>query len=123
MCYKWRHEWELFQVGKGAEQGDSISGYFFVCILEISFIMISSNPNIKPINIFYHNFLYTTYADETAFFINNKNSVIELQWNWLNENAKLLEKVFWKKIKMALCGIKKRLNLENETVKVIGCHY
>ena len=41
--------------------------------------MIKSNLNIQPINIFDHDFLYTAYADDTIFFIKNKDSVIELE--------------------------------------------
>ena len=40
--------------------------------------MIKANQNIKPLNIFGQYFLYTAYADDTTFFIRNKNSVIEL---------------------------------------------
>ena len=40
--------------------------------------MIKTNQNIKPLNILGHDFLFTTFADDTTFFVRNKNSVIEL---------------------------------------------
>ena len=33
---------------------------------------------MQLVNIFDHDFLYTAYADDTTFFIKNKDSVIEL---------------------------------------------
>ena len=34
------------------------------------------NKNIKDINIFHNVFLYSTYADDTTFFVSDKVSVI-----------------------------------------------
>ena len=53
---------------KGARQSDPISIFSFVIALEIIFAMIRSNPNIKSLNIFNFNYLYTAYADDTTFF-------------------------------------------------------
>ena len=57
-----------FKLEKEARQGDTISAYLFVIALEIIFAMIKSNPNIKGLNIFNHNYLYIAYADDTTFF-------------------------------------------------------
>ena len=46
-----------FKLEKGARQGDPISAYLFIIALEIIFAMIKSNPNIKGLNIFNHNYL------------------------------------------------------------------
>ena len=48
-----------FKLEKGARQVDPISAYLFIIALEIIFAMIKSNPNIKDLNIFNHNYLYT----------------------------------------------------------------
>ena len=53
---------------KGSRYRDPISAYLFILVLEIVF----------PISIFGYDFLYTAYADDTTFFIRNKNSVIVL---------------------------------------------
>ena len=57
-----------FKLEKGARQGDPSSAYLFIIALEISFAMIKSNPNIKGLNIFNSNYLYTAYANDTTFF-------------------------------------------------------
>ena len=54
------------------------SVYLFITALEIIFTIIKSNPNIKDLNIFNYNYLYTAYADDTTFFLNDHKSVREL---------------------------------------------
>ena len=67
-----------FKMEKGARQGDLISMFLFILVLEIVFIMIKSNQNIQIINIFDHAFLYIVYADDTTCFLfKNKDSAIE----------------------------------------------
>ena len=67
-----------FKLEKGVRQGDLISAYLFITALEIIFAMIKSNTNIKGLNIFNHNCLYTSYADDTIFFQNDQKSIKEL---------------------------------------------
>ena len=55
-----------FKLEKDARQGDPISAYLFIIALEIIFAMIKSNPNIKGLNIFNHNYLYTAYTGDTV---------------------------------------------------------
>ena len=59
-----------FNLGKGACQGDPVSAYFFILPLEVIFVFIKSNENIKGIEeIFKYVFLYTAYADDSTFFL------------------------------------------------------
>ena len=60
-----------FILEKGARQGDPISACWLITGLEIIFAMIKSNSNIKGLNIFNHNYLYSAYADDTTFFLND----------------------------------------------------
>ena len=68
---------KYFKLEKGTGQGDPISAYLFILVLEILFLCIE-NKNIKGLNIFNHIFLYIAYADDTTFFLKDKESLIEV---------------------------------------------
>ena len=54
-----------------ARQGDPISAYIFILVLEEAFSVIKSNQNIDKLRIFEHNILYTAYIYDTTFFVKN----------------------------------------------------
>ena len=56
-----------FKLERGTRQGEPISAYLFIIVLEIAFTLIKTNNNTEGLNIFNHNFLYTAYADNTTF--------------------------------------------------------
>ena len=60
---------------RGARQDDPILAYLFILALELFFILIKSNKNIHGINIFNHDFLYRSYADDTTFFLKDFDSI------------------------------------------------
>ena len=60
-----------------------MSAYLFLPVLETFFIFVKNNPKVKGLNIFKHEFLYTAYADDTIFFLKDRNYIIELM-NELN---------------------------------------
>ena len=74
---------KYFKLVRGAQQGDPISAYLFIFVLEIFFIFVKNNSKVKDLNIFKHEFLYTGYADDTTFFLKHRKSIIELM-NELN---------------------------------------
>ena len=66
-----------FILKKGTHQGDPISAYLFILVLEAVLCVIKSSKNIKGSSIFNQKFLYTAYADDTTFFLKDKISVFE----------------------------------------------
>ena len=60
---------KYFLLGKGPHQGDPISAYLFILALEILFHLIRSKTEIKRLAIFDYCYLYSAYADNTAFFL------------------------------------------------------
>ena len=102
-------------------------------VLEIFFIFVKNNPKVKGLNISKHDFLYTAYADDTTFFLKDKNSIIELM-NKLNifsnisglkPNKRKYEIAgigVLNEVQVALCGMK-CVNLINETVKILAVHF
>ena len=61
---------KYFKLQKDTRQGDPVSAYLFLLVLEIAFTFIKENKNIKNIkgiNIFDNIFLYSAYADDTTF--------------------------------------------------------
>ena len=66
-----------YKLERGTRQGDPISAYLFILVLEIAFLFIMQNENINGLNIFENAFLYTAYADDTTFFLKEEKAVIE----------------------------------------------
>ena len=62
---------QCFNLEKGARQGDPISAYLFILALEVLFELIKNNDDIRGIAIFNHTFLYTAFADDSTFFLND----------------------------------------------------
>ena len=88
---------------------------------------------MKLLNIFGHDFLYTAYADDRTFFNRNKNSVIELLnifdifcvISGLKPNkskCKIGRIGNLKGVYVVLWGLK-CINLMNEAVKILECHF
>ena len=69
---------QYFHLERGARQGDPISAYIFILALEVLSFLVRNNKDIKGLNNFDHLFSYTAYADDTTFFLENKESVEEL---------------------------------------------
>ena len=58
-----------FKLEKGTRQGDPISAYLFILVLEIVFLFTKESKKINGINIFNKTLLYTAYADDATFFL------------------------------------------------------
>ena len=69
---------QYFNLERGVRQGDPVSTYLFILVLEILFLFIKKHPEIKGIEIFEHCFLYTAYADDTTFYLKDAQSIENL---------------------------------------------
>ena len=67
-----------FPLQRGTQQGNPILAYLFILVLEIVFIFVKESENVQGLTIFNNQFLYTTYANDTTFFLSDKNSVTEV---------------------------------------------
>ena len=60
---------KYFKLERGTRQGDPISAYLFIIVLEAVFQIIKETSNIKSFEIFQKKFIYIAYADDTTFFL------------------------------------------------------
>ena len=122
-----------FNLEKGARQGDPISAYLFILALEVLFELIKNNADIRGITIFNHVFLYTAFADDSTFFLNDLLSVKNLidtfkvfsLFSGLKANFSKCEIAGLgseKGVFEAVCGLKS-INLTTDTIKIIGVHF
>ena len=66
-----------FPLSRGSRQGDPISAYLFILVMEVFFTIVRTNPNIKGLNICDFKYLLTSYADDTTFFIKTKTPLLK----------------------------------------------
>ena len=122
-----------FNLEKGARQGDPISAYLFILALEVLFELIKNNADIRGITIFNHAFLYTPFADDSTFFLNDLLSVKNLidtftvfsLFSGLNANFSKCEIAglgSLKGILEAVCSLKS-INLTADTIKLSVVHF
>ena len=74
---QWRNNYKMLQTSKRYKTRRP-NLCLFVLVLEMAFMFIKENKNIKFINIFDNVFLYSAYADDTTFFPSDEDSVIEV---------------------------------------------
>ena len=94
---------KYFKLEKSTRQEDPISSYLFILVLEIAFLYIKENKNIKGINIFNNIFPYSACADDTTFSVNDEDSVIEIMNAF--DKFSLLSRLKLSKAKCEIAGI------------------
>ena len=124
---------KYFKLDKGTRQGDPISAYLFILVLEIVFNLIKQNKDIHGLTFFDHTFLYTAYADDTTFFLKDKESVKKVMnvfdtfsiYSGLKPNKSKCEIAgigVLKGVSVELCGMK-CIDLTKNSVKILGIHF
>ena len=122
-----------FKLLRGARQGDPISAYLFVMVLEVFFVMIRNNTGIKGLKICNFEYKLTAFADDTTFFCSDLSSAkcitdtfkIFSIYSGLVVNTDKCE-ICGIGVKrgeqIALCGMK-CINLNTDSIKILGVHY
>ena len=124
---------QYFKLERGARQGDPISAYRFIICLEFIFIFIKENKEIKGLDIFGSEYLYSAYADDTTFFLKDLSSIRELlkvinsysTYSGLKPNISKCEVAgigVLKGVKVAICGFQ-CINLKTRAIKILGIYF
>ena len=120
-------------VGKTKRQGDPISAYLFILVLEIIFLSIDKNKNIRGFDICNHTFSYSANADNSTFSLNQELSVIEMMklfdefslFSGLRPNKSKREVAdidVLKGLKVALCKMEST-NVTSESMKILRIQF
>ena len=105
----------------------------FILGLKIVFNLIKQNKDIHRLTFFDHTFLYTAYADDTTFFLKDKESVKKVMnvfdtfsiYSGLKPNKSKCEIAgigVLKGVSVELCGMK-CIDLTKNSVKILGIHF
>ena len=124
---------KYFKLERGKRQGEPVSAYLFIIVLEVVFRIIKETSNIEGFEIFHKKFIYTAYVDDTTFFLKNTESVMNLfeifkhfsRFSGLKTNKSRCEIAgigVLKGVKVALCGMR-CVNLHEDIIKILGIHY
>ena len=101
-------------------------------MLDVLFALIKSKNDVSGPNIFYLEFLYTTYTDDTTFFVKDLNSVDEIVSNlklYSNvcglypniEKCEIEINTVLKNVNLAFC-VMKSVNLMEYSIIILGVH-
>ena len=96
----------------------------------IFFIFVKNKPKVEGLNVFKHELLYSTYADDTTFFLKDRKPIIQLiielntfsKFSGLKPNERKSETAgigVLNGVQVRFCDMK-CVNLNNETVKILG---
>ena len=122
-----------FKLERGSRQGDPISAYLFIIIMEIFFTMIRSNPNIEGLKILDFLYTLTSYADDTTFFLKNEKSALQVfatfsefsNYSGLNVNRSKCEFAgigVKRGVQTALPGVN-NIDLMSAAIKILGVYF
>ena len=126
---------QYFKLERGARQSDPISAYLFIICLELLFIFIKENKEIKGLDIFGSECLYSAYADDSTFFLKDLSSIRDFlkvinsysAYSGLKPNISKCEVAgigVLRGVKVAICGFQ-CINLKTRAIKILGiyCSY
>ena len=120
-------------MSRGNNQGDPLSPYLFILVLEILFIQVRNNPLVKGFRISDIEIKLSAFADDTTFFTRNKESLNRLlnimrkfrEFSSLHANVKKREACWigrskFRTYKPVNCKV---TSLIRSSIKILGVHY
>ena len=124
---------KYFPLQRGARQGDPVSAYLFILVLEVVFCLTKSSHKINDLEIEELMFLYSAYADDATFFVGDLDSASEILkvfnmfsiYSGLKPNMKKCEIAgigSLKGVKVALCEVNS-IDRAQEMIKILGLHF
>ena len=124
---------KYFPSQRGARQGDPVSAYLFILVLEVVLCLIKSSHRINGLETKELMFLYSAYADDATFFVGDLDSASEIFkvfdtfsiYSGLKPNMKKCKIAgigSLKGVKVALCELNS-IGLAQETIKILGLHF
>ena len=122
---------KYFKLERGTRQGDHISAYLFIIVLEVVFRIIKERSKLKVLKFFRRKL--STLLIYTTFFLKNTETVINLleifkhflQFSGLKPSkskCKIAGIGVLKGVKVALCCMK-YVNLHENTTETLEIHY
>ena len=125
----------FFKIQRGTKQGDPLSPYSFILVLEILFIQIRNDKAIRGFKIGDIEIRMTAFADDSTFFVRDKQSNLKYYENFWHillmpalKNVRCIEKceVCWigqprfRKDMPVNC---KLTSLVTSSIKILGVHF
>ena len=123
----------FFKIQRGTKQGDPLSPYLFILVLEILFIQIRNDKAVRGFKIGDIEIRLTAFADDSTFFVRdkqsiNRNLIIMKTFGTFSSLNASIEKceVCWigqsrfRKDRPANC---KLTSLVTSSIKILGVHF
>ena len=121
-----------FKLSRGTKQGDPLSPFLFILVLEILFIQVRNDPSVQGFKIGDIEIKLSAFADDTTFFVRNKESINRLlnimrkfdEFSLLHANVEKCEACWTGRSK---CRTDKPVNckvtsLIRSSIKILGAH-